>query len=77
MLVHSLPFAHYLKLVQFRPERKEMLINLVEPDTGGHTKKMLTSAVIWFGACIGNLAGPYFYKSNQVRLSALHPAAES
>lgn len=26
---------------------------------------MIVSGMIWFGACIGNIAGPFFYKSNQ------------
>lgn len=26
---------------------------------------MIVSGMIWFGACIGNIAGPFFYKANQ------------
>lgn len=26
---------------------------------------MIVSGMIWFGACIGNIAGPFFYKSDQ------------
>jgi len=26
---------------------------------------MIVSGMIWFGACIGNIAGPFFYKSEQ------------
>lgn len=26
---------------------------------------MIVSGMVWFGACIGNIAGPFFYKSNQ------------
>ncbi|KAM0746975.1 MFS general substrate transporter [Meredithblackwellia eburnea MCA 4105] len=40
-------------------------LSLITSNTGGQTKKMLTTAIIWFGACIGNIAGPFFYKANQ------------
>ena len=26
---------------------------------------MIVSGMIWFGACIGNIAGPFFYKTEQ------------
>lgn len=26
---------------------------------------MIVSGMIWFGACIGNIAGPFFYKKSQ------------
>jgi hypothetical protein len=26
---------------------------------------MIVSGMIWFGACIGNIAGPFFYKADQ------------
>lgn len=26
---------------------------------------MIVSGMIWFGACLGNIAGPFFYKSEQ------------
>ncbi|KAK8850643.1 hypothetical protein IAR55_004562 [Kwoniella newhampshirensis] len=26
---------------------------------------MLVSGIIWFGACIGNIVGPFFYLANQ------------
>ena len=26
---------------------------------------MIVSGMIWFGACVGNIAGPFFYKSEQ------------
>ncbi|KAJ7157616.1 major facilitator superfamily domain-containing protein [Mycena crocata] len=32
---------------------------------GGQTKKMLTNALIWFGACIGNISSPFFYHADQ------------
>lgn len=26
---------------------------------------MIVSGMIWFGVCVGNIAGPFFYKSEQ------------
>lgn len=26
---------------------------------------MIVSGMIWFGACIGNIAGPFFYRKDQ------------
>lgn len=40
-------------------------LSLITSNTGGQTKKMLVSGIIWFGACIGNIAGPFFYKTAQ------------
>jgi hypothetical protein len=31
----------------------------------GHTKKVVTNAVLFLGYCAGNIAGPFFYKSDQ------------
>lgn len=31
----------------------------------GHTKKVVTNAVLFLGYCTGNLAGPFFYKDDQ------------
>lgn len=31
----------------------------------GHTKKVVTNAVLFLGYCTGNIAGPFFYKSDQ------------
>ncbi|WWD20820.1 hypothetical protein CI109_105297 [Kwoniella shandongensis] len=40
-------------------------LSLITSNTGGQTKKMLVSGMIWFGACIGNIVGPFFYRSEQ------------
>ncbi|TFB00920.1 hypothetical protein CCMA1212_007314 [Trichoderma ghanense] len=40
-------------------------LSLITSNTGGQSKKMIVSGMIWFGACIGNIAGPFFYKANQ------------
>lgn len=31
----------------------------------GHTKKVVTNAVLFLGYCTGNIAGPFFYKDYQ------------
>lgn len=33
--------------------------------TTGHTKKVVTNAVLFLGYCTGNIAGPFFYKDDQ------------
>ncbi|KAF5364832.1 hypothetical protein D9757_011269 [Collybiopsis confluens] len=38
-------------------------LSLVTSNTAGQTKKQLTSAFIWLGACIGNISGPFFYRT--------------
>jgi len=38
-------------------------LSVLTSNTGGQTKKMLTSGVIWFGACVGNIAGPFFFRT--------------
>ncbi|KAH0347058.1 MFS general substrate transporter, partial [Aureobasidium melanogenum] len=40
-------------------------LSLVTSNTGGQSKKMIVSGMIWFGACIGNIASPFFYRSEQ------------
>ncbi|KAI3550032.1 major facilitator superfamily transporter [Colletotrichum abscissum] len=40
-------------------------LSLITSNTGGQSKKMIVSGMIWFGACIGNIASPFFYKTNQ------------
>ncbi|KAJ1328158.1 MFS transporter ACS family allantoate permease [Microdochium nivale] len=40
-------------------------LSLITSNTGGQSKKMIVSGMIWFGACIGNIASPFFYKTDQ------------
>ncbi|OLN86532.1 putative transporter C757.13-like protein 4 [Colletotrichum chlorophyti] len=40
-------------------------LSLITSNTGGQSKKMIVSGMIWFGACIGNIASPFFYKTSQ------------
>lgn len=40
-------------------------LSLITSNVGGQSKKMIVSGMIWFGACIGNIAGPFFYKTSQ------------
>jgi len=34
-------------------------LSLITSNTGGQTKKQLTSASVWLGACVGNIAGKF------------------
>ncbi|KAJ7596016.1 major facilitator superfamily domain-containing protein [Mycena floridula] len=40
-------------------------LSLITSNVGGQTKKQLTSAIIFVGVCVGNIAGPFFFKTNQ------------
>ncbi|OAA68524.1 Major facilitator superfamily domain, general substrate transporter [Niveomyces insectorum RCEF 264] len=40
-----------------------MMLALVSSNTGGTTKKMVTSAIVWAAYCAGNIAGPFFFPS--------------
>ncbi|KAL2436813.1 putative transporter [Exophiala dermatitidis] len=42
-----------------------MILSLQIANTAGHTKKVVTNAVLFLGYCTGNIAGPFFYKTNQ------------
>lgn len=42
-----------------------MLLSLTTANIAGHTKKVTTSALLFVGYCVGNIAGPFFYKSEQ------------
>ncbi|KAG7087313.1 hypothetical protein E1B28_013290 [Marasmius oreades] len=37
-------------------------LSLITSNVAGQTKKQITTAMIWFGACIGNISGPFFYR---------------
>ncbi|THU92236.1 MFS general substrate transporter [Dendrothele bispora CBS 962.96] len=38
-------------------------LSLITSNTAGQTKKQLTSGLIWVGACVGNISGCFFYRS--------------
>lgn len=40
-------------------------------NTAGHTKKVITSAGMFLGYCTGNIAGPFFYKTDQAPIYTL------
>lgn len=40
-------------------------LSILTSNTAGQTKKMLTSGIIWFGACVSNISSPFFWKANQ------------
>lgn len=42
-----------------------LILSLQIANTAGHTKKVVTNAVLFLGYCTGNIAGPFFYKAAQ------------
>ncbi|CZR68621.1 related to allantoate permease [Phialocephala subalpina] len=42
-----------------------LILSLCTANVAGHTKKVVTSACLFLGYCTGNLAGPFFYKTDQ------------
>ncbi|KAK1068653.1 hypothetical protein LTR74_005524 [Friedmanniomyces endolithicus] len=42
-----------------------MILAMTTANTAGHTKKVITNAVLFLGYCTGNIAGPFFYKTSQ------------
>lgn len=42
-----------------------LILSLQTANTSGHTKKVVTNAVLFLGYCTGNIAGPFFYKADQ------------
>ncbi|KAF4826800.1 putative transporter [Colletotrichum tropicale] len=42
-----------------------LLLSLQTANIAGHTKKVVTSACLFLGYCVGNIAGPFFYKTDQ------------
>lgn len=40
-------------------------LSLITSNTAGQSKKMIVSGMIWFGACVGNIVSPFFYKADQ------------
>lgn len=42
-----------------------MLLSLTTGNIAGHTKKVVTNAFVFMGYCVGNIAGPFFYKTSQ------------
>ncbi|PYH93562.1 MFS allantoate transporter [Aspergillus ellipticus CBS 707.79] len=42
-----------------------LILSILTANIAGHTKKVVTNAMIFLGVCAGNIAGPFFYKSDQ------------
>ncbi|ETN37239.1 uncharacterized protein HMPREF1541_08229 [Cyphellophora europaea CBS 101466] len=42
-----------------------LILSLQIANTAGHTKKVVTNAVLFLGYCAGNIAGPFFYLAEQ------------
>ncbi|KAJ6155752.1 hypothetical protein N7470_006318 [Penicillium chermesinum] len=48
-----------------------LVLSMQIANTAGHTKKVVTNAVLFLGYCTGNIAGPFFYKTEQAPTYAL------
>ncbi|ORY16399.1 allantoate permease [Clohesyomyces aquaticus] len=42
-----------------------LALSLAIGNTAGHAKKVVTNAFLFLGYCTGNIAGPFFFKTNQ------------
>ncbi|KAG8625959.1 hypothetical protein KVT40_006360 [Elsinoe batatas] len=42
-----------------------LILSLQTANTAGHTKKVVTNAVLFLGYCTGNIIGPFFYLASQ------------
>jgi sugar phosphate permease len=42
-----------------------IILSILTGNIAGHTKKVVTNAMIFLGVCTGNIAGPFFYKAEQ------------
>ncbi|KAM5344041.1 hypothetical protein ACJ41O_012578 [Fusarium nematophilum] len=42
-----------------------LAMSVATANTAGHTKKITTNALLIIGYCLGNFAGPFFFKANQ------------
>lgn len=42
-----------------------LILSLTTANIAGHSKKVVTNAVLFLGYCTGNIAGPFFYKTAQ------------
>ncbi|KAL4806632.1 MFS allantoate transporter [Aspergillus unguis] len=42
-----------------------IILSILTGNIAGHTKKVITNAMIFLGVCAGNIAGPFFYKETQ------------
>ncbi|KAK5626025.1 hypothetical protein RRF57_001741 [Xylaria bambusicola] len=40
-------------------------LSILTGNVAGQSKKMIVNGMIWFGACLGNIVGPFFYKTEQ------------
>lgn len=48
-----------------------LILSLQIANTAGHTKKVVTNAVLFLGYCTGNIAGPFFYLADQAPIYEL------
>ncbi|KAI9647906.1 hypothetical protein NHQ30_004295 [Ciborinia camelliae] len=62
---HQVPRLIMYYLTGFYNASFVLLLSILTANTAGHTKKILTNATLFIGFCVGNIAGPFFYKSSQ------------
>jgi hypothetical protein len=60
----AIPFAGFV-LLGFFATAYVMLLSLMTANTAGHTKKALTSGLVWASAIISNAVGPLLVKSHE------------
>ena len=48
-----------------------LVLSLQTANIAGHTKKVTTNAALFLGYCTGNIAGPFFFKTNQTPVYTL------
>ena len=42
-----------------------LILSITIANTAGHTKKVITNAILFLGYCTGNIVGPFFYLTSQ------------
>ncbi|KAL4898200.1 MFS general substrate transporter [Aspergillus ambiguus] len=71
IMVYAAPYANkgallagYYLIFVF-PTGYILLLSMGSANIAGHTKKVTVNSLILIGYCVGNIAGPQFFKSNQ------------
>lgn len=72
MLVSDLPLQQFNKKLTYHSYLTGsyqasfvISLSLITGNTGGQSKKMIVSGMIWFGSCVGSIASPFFYFPEQ------------
>lgn len=70
VLILSMQIANTAGMSSLHEHPRSLILFL----ESGHTKKVVTNAVLFLGYCTGNIAGPFFYKSYQAYAPPSHTA---